>query len=422
MSKEFQVEESILSIELNSQLETIVEDEEQHRERIRQDVIGIIPPEDRHFLLLDSGFDVARQVGMLVEMSEQSDFQNVKDVWLKKTQEDMFHFLWEFLIRKPVLPINIAIEDGELIAPRYGNRKLIDATNETWRNGAVKRAVKNLSSLLVSSPFNTMCVMTSPMGWVGPGSEVKESQTYLYRKNEDSTISGLTLRTSMDLEGHEELLRRLASPTNNSGGQISRIINVSETITSQTDLGFKDIAIMIREIMGTEIAWIDESTGREILFGEIFENLDKIPKADGAIQILVDEFISFADLNFNEISKKSLVELAIELGKTVIRMRKALEIMGAKETDVKELAGPDYRMIIATTYLMPPDEYRMKSEEIRILAGCTSANTNSSISIDSVWGPRNISTEGWHNGTCRICHVSTWVGPCSICSSCASKL
>ena len=29
---------------------------------------------------------------------------------------------------------------------------------------------------------------------------------------------------------------------------------------------------------------------------------------------------------------------------------------------------------------------------------------------------------GWHEGTCRICGISTWVGPCSICKSCESKL
>jgi hypothetical protein len=31
-------------------------------------------------------------------------------------------------------------------------------------------------------------------------------------------------------------------------------------------------------------------------------------------------------------------------------------------------------------------------------------------------------TEGWHSGTCRICGGSTWVGPCSICKPCESKL
>jgi len=31
------------------------------------------------------------------------------------------------------------------------------------------------------------------------------------------------------------------------------------------------------------------------------------------------------------------------------------------------------------------------------------------------------STESWHSGVCRICHASTLVGPCSICSLCEKK-
>jgi hypothetical protein len=30
--------------------------------------------------------------------------------------------------------------------------------------------------------------------------------------------------------------------------------------------------------------------------------------------------------------------------------------------------------------------------------------------------------QGWHDGSCRICGISTWVGPCNICQPCASKL
>lgn len=33
-----------------------------------------------------------------------------------------------------------------------------------------------------------------------------------------------------------------------------------------------------------------------------------------------------------------------------------------------------------------------------------------------------INYEGWHDGTCRICGTSAWVGPCDICAPCASKL
>ena len=31
-------------------------------------------------------------------------------------------------------------------------------------------------------------------------------------------------------------------------------------------------------------------------------------------------------------------------------------------------------------------------------------------------------TESWHSGTCRVCGSVTWVGPCSICKPCESKL
>jgi hypothetical protein len=29
---------------------------------------------------------------------------------------------------------------------------------------------------------------------------------------------------------------------------------------------------------------------------------------------------------------------------------------------------------------------------------------------------------GWHSGTCRVCGISAWVGPCEICQPCASKM
>ena len=29
--------------------------------------------------------------------------------------------------------------------------------------------------------------------------------------------------------------------------------------------------------------------------------------------------------------------------------------------------------------------------------------------------------EGWHGGICRVCRVSTWVGPCNVCKPCESK-
>lgn len=416
MSSELQLEEVTSETIEITQTGIVVENVEEHRERIRQGVISLVLPEKRHLLLLNSGFDVARQVGMLIEMSEQSDsFQDTKDAWVEKTREDISHFLWEFLAREPVLPINVAIKDGQLIAPRYGNRKLEDTTNETWRNGASKRAVKKLSSRLAATLPNTLQVITSPMGWVGPSLEVTESQTYLYRRNENSSISGLTIRTSMSLPHHEELLRRLGSSTDSSTSQIARITEVSETVAAKADIGFKDVAEMIQEIMGTEIAWIDESTGKEVSFGEIFRKLNKIPEVNGAIEALINEFTDFANSNLREISRESLVGLAVELGRTVIRMQKAIEI-----TDAEENLVPNYQAIVFLTHSMPQEEYVRESQVIQMMRGCAASNSSTQ-SIDPVFGPRNMA-EGWHNGTCRICHSQTLVGPCRICSLCAKAL
>lgn len=50
--------------------------------------------------------------------------------------------------------------------------------------------------------------------------------------------------------------------------------------------------------------------------------------------------------------------------------------------------------------------------------GSTFSDLLESRSSISIMSP----TEGWHNGTCRICRAYTFVGPCSICSPCEKRL
>lgn len=56
--------------------------------------------------------------------------------------------------------------------------------------------------------------------------------------------------------------------------------------------------------------------------------------------------------------------------------------------------------------------------------GCAGSNTSSSLSLtDSPMQRHEFSgTSGWHEGICRICGISTLVGPCSICRPCEKKL
>lgn len=55
--------------------------------------------------------------------------------------------------------------------------------------------------------------------------------------------------------------------------------------------------------------------------------------------------------------------------------------------------------------------------------GVSSATISSQYSFESTWNFSHASEgEGWHTGTCRICKAATWVGPCSICKPCESRL
>ena len=58
--------------------------------------------------------------------------------------------------------------------------------------------------------------------------------------------------------------------------------------------------------------------------------------------------------------------------------------------------------------------------------GCGGATSTSSLSFTESFTPipdyNMDQTESWHEGTCRICGITTWVGPCSICKPCESKL
>lgn len=58
--------------------------------------------------------------------------------------------------------------------------------------------------------------------------------------------------------------------------------------------------------------------------------------------------------------------------------------------------------------------------------GCGSTTSASNLSFTETFTPipnYNLDQiESWHEGTCRICGITTWVGPCSICKPCESKL
>lgn len=54
---------------------------------------------------------------------------------------------------------------------------------------------------------------------------------------------------------------------------------------------------------------------------------------------------------------------------------------------------------------------------------CPSSKSENSLPLSELILSNSFITElgGWHDGTCRVCHASTWVGPCNICKPCEAK-
>lgn len=74
--------------------------------------------------------------------------------------------------------------------------------------------------------------------------------------------------------------------------------------------------------------------------------------------------------------------------------------------------------IYELTYKMDQTKF-LGQNPIGCPPGTTTTNSSYTENVTSFLGYAETS---WHDGTCRVCGISTWVGPCSICKPCEAKL
>jgi len=105
----------------------------------------------------------------------------------------------------------------------------------------------------------------------------------------------------------------------------------------------------------------------------------------------------------------------------------------AKAVKAAAIATEPVRLNPHVIYLSPIEygtyvETRMRQEGFGMdpaRFGCGASNTTIASSFYSETStpiPIYSEIDSWHGGVCRICGNSTWVGPCSICKPCESKL
>ena len=91
----------------------------------------------------------------------------------------------------------------------------------------------------------------------------------------------------------------------------------------------------------------------------------------------------------------------------------------------KILANPEaYEPLLRKLAFAHPDYFESILREIlgQFSVSCPPAKSLGNSLTDFLMGSSLITEIGdWHHGICRVCGVSAWVGPCSICKPCESK-
>jgi hypothetical protein len=346
-------------------------------------VVSLFGPEEEHFLLRDTGFEVTLQIGTYLQIYnagivEGKTIEEINSEFRQKTTQDLLGFYLEYLAREPVLPIEVDIVESDrkrnVVSTKYGGRPLSEVISDREREGAIKSAIEKLSSLLLNAPANSIYVITSPSGWSGlideNGQELKfpESQTYLYRVDENGELEAITVRTNMSLEEHERFITRLSENIHQTPDGLStkeRIKKVTSTVSFLPNSQFSDVLKVMQEVKQSNTAWVDKSTGKRITFDDIrdaIKNKDQLLDLDKRIQLIIDNFCRFTE-NLGEVTTDSIKDLAIQIGKTVMEMSWAMNQLNNTQT------------ISPYSDLESQIDYQLQAQVVQQFTGCVAVGS-----------------------------------------------
>ena len=386
-------------------------------------------PEDADeaiFLLPGTGFNVRLQMDIL---SQNPSYQEV-DLWLKKTKEDIKAFWLEYLARLPILPIKIGIDDKKerLIAPEYADAGLVDVISAKERNGSVKNSVLEIENFLIKAKSNSVAALISPPGWTnlknedGISTSYKDTQIYIFYKDEQEKIRAFTLVSNLSLEDNRNLVY------NFSGKDIDNNLSTKEKI-----IAISSSPLLLESC--DQYSFDLEGLPRAIhtLYPNSFnleEAVNLINNLDNLETIVYSQHVDKLIANF----ENSLIELFDEenpsefrdktaklLGLTVLEISKATRML----EEGKEAQAAYIPIFYNPKNLDSPKiNYRAELLYLQSKGGCNGGGrlTQHSKILETVFGQRNISTE--EAGPSRFCstcnqEVKTYVANgviyCSLC-------
>lgn len=314
-------------------------------------VTSIVDEKDKHNLLPESGFSPADQVATYIQTiiegkSHEKSSEEIKKEVSQMISSDLLTFYYEYLQRRPVLPIWIDHDGKQLNAPKYGDKKYTDTITDKERDGVPKNVMRHIDQIYPDLPVNSLVITTSPQGWNGMGQSYPEAQIYFYEKLKNG-IRAYTVRTSANLDNLEDTTSKFFKtnpekdlyPTDRIKNQ-NRVVHVFDDEKNPTKKAIKFLETL-QSNMQSEDIWVDKK-GDQIIEHSLNEikreikNIDQIVELDdevGRVIKHIEEYIHNLKLDLLDTELKSLIN---ELADGIYKMH--AEEFGVEFNPPKQLA------------------------------------------------------------------------------------
>ncbi len=301
------------------------------------------------YSLCGTGFLVREQVYAFAEAAAHIDVQCkfnhlTKDqkeaaikAWtqdaLARTVQDIRSFYQEFVEYSPALPIPSEVHLwGEPPVPRlfarYGNSLYLyeDIVDAGEREGVVVESIRLVEEALVNARDTDKVIFVSPGGWTGLSDpeEHKDAHVYVFSKQ-----NSLTLRTNMNHSQSIEFLNALIGGARLELDNLlpgkERIKGIMTKVVVTQGKEFEDIARIIRDIMGSDIIWVDDNGGRS--YAEMLDsikNRDRTVELGQRVEYLIQKFEEYVvSFELQDFTDELVRGISLRIGQIILEIELA---------------------------------------------------------------------------------------------------
>lgn len=357
---------------------------------------------ERVFLLNGTGFNMTNQIDQWIKEFNIYDPES-KKIRVEKIMSDVTGFYHEYLSRRDIFPFDLEFKmdpNGEKIvyASKY-HQPLENITDGNERDGKLLEGIKVAIELMKNAEPNTVVFLTSPSGWSGLSTgEHPDSQTYVYWITQNGDLNAMTLRTDIDLLSSEKLVG-INTQNESTRLRIKDVVSTPVEIHVVED-GFIEVLDAIEEASNQKFPKLRN----EIENRDIYKSLTG--EEDIEIKLILDQLQEFIISEINGNDDKTIKNLALAIGKSILDMQHAVN---------KRINKFNNQTIVVTGYDSPEIKYQILHQEVKKILGCSNGIKERSFGFDSK-GPLDFACH-----KCNRINTRPYEGYCTQCKHCGEK-